>query len=137
MPDSRLVAAILLLSIPAYILGRRRAVSAAAGGRLHSLPGHYGWAAVQLTVLPPLGLHLALAGAGWAGPAAQAAVALAALAGLGAALHRTRPGFRARHAVERGIAGFLLLASLVAIATTAGIVLSMLFETRRFFSLYG
>ena len=136
MPDPRLAVAILLLSLPAYFLGRHRALAAAAGGRLHSLPRHYGLAAVQLTVLPALALHLALVAAGWASPVARAVVAVVAIAGLVAALHRSRPDFRARHAVERAVGGFLVLAASIAIATTAGIVLSMLFETRHFFALY-
>ena len=136
MSEPWLVTAILLLSIPAYLLGRHRALVMAAGGRLHSLPRYYGWAAVQLTIMPPLALLLVLAVTGWSGPAAQAAVAIAALAGLAAALYRSRPEFRARHVVERGVRAFLFLAATIAIATTAGIVLSMLFETRHFFMLY-
>src|SRR5690606_32703308 len=64
-----------------------------------------------------------------------AALALA-LATLVWALRRNTPDFRARNAVERGMMAVLILASTIAIATTAGIVLSMLFETRHFFSLY-
>lgn len=52
------------------------------------------------------------------------------------ALRRNTPGFRARNAVERGMMAVLVLASTIAIATTAGIILSMLFETRNFFALY-
>lgn len=136
MSVSWLVAAILLLSVPGYFLGRRRALAVAAGGRLHSLPRHYGWAVVQLTILPALALLAVLMAAGWTGPAVHAVVAAAAVAGLAAALYRTGPDFRARDAVERGVRGFLLLAASIAIATTAGIVLSMLFETRHFFVLY-
>lgn len=136
MSDSWFLTAILLLAVPAYFLGRRRALVVAARGRLHSLPRHYGWATVQLTLLPSLALLLVLKTAGWAGPAMQAAVAVVALAGLAAALYRTGPDFRARHVVERGVKSFLFLAATIAIATTAGIVLSMLFETRHFFTLY-
>ena len=41
--------------------------------------------------------------------------------------------FRARTAVERWMNGLLLVASLIAIFTTLGIVLSLLFESLRFF----
>lgn len=44
-----------------------------------------------------------------------------------------RPDFRARTQVERIVMGSLLLASLVAILTTFGIVVSLMFETVRFF----
>ena len=49
------------------------------------------------------------------------------------ALSRIKPDFRARTRVERVIMLLLLLASLIAIVTTIGIVLSLLFESVRFF----
>ncbi|WP_448581336.1 phosphate ABC transporter permease subunit PstC [Thermaurantiacus sp.] len=55
------------------------------------------------------------------------------LAGALFAASRLRPGFRARTAVERIVIAILVLASLIAILTTFGIVLSLLFETLRFF----
>mgnify|MGYP000970552738 CR=1 FL=1 len=60
-----------------------------------------------------------------------------ATAGLGllVSLARVRPAQRARDAVERVVLGGLIAASLVAILTTVGIVLSMLFQTIRFFQL--
>ncbi|MBB4085833.1 phosphate ABC transporter permease subunit PstC [Sphingomonas carotinifaciens] len=47
---------------------------------------------------------------------------------------RVKPAFAARTRVERIVMGLLLGASLVAILTTAGIVLSLLYEAARFFS---
>lgn len=46
---------------------------------------------------------------------------------------KLRPDFRARTQVERIVMGALLVASLVAILTTFGIVVSLMFETFRFF----
>ncbi|MDN2565365.1 phosphate ABC transporter permease subunit PstC [Aquibium sp. A9E412] len=46
---------------------------------------------------------------------------------------RIAPAFRARHMVERTVRGFLILCSVVAILTTIGIVLSLIFESLRFF----
>jgi phosphate transport system permease protein len=46
---------------------------------------------------------------------------------------RVRPDFRARNRVERVVMWVLLIASLIAILTTIGIVASLLFETIRFF----
>ncbi|MFK5098299.1 hypothetical protein ACI4A6_28160, partial [Klebsiella pneumoniae] len=46
-----------------------------------------------------------------------------------------RPDFAARNAVERVVMAWLLLASLVAILTTAGIMLSLVVETAHFFTL--
>ena len=46
---------------------------------------------------------------------------------------RISPAFRARHIVERVLRGLLILCSVVAILTTIGIVLSLIFESLRFF----
>jgi phosphate transport system permease protein len=61
---------------------------------------------------------------------------LVALGSAGIVLLRKRDHeFRARTAVERWMNGLLLVASLIAIFTTLGIVLSLLFESLRFFKL--
>ncbi len=54
---------------------------------------------------------------------------------LGTLFARTKvaPHFRARHTVERFFTGFLILSSTIAILTTVGIVVSLLFESWRFF----
>ena len=63
------------------------------------------------------------------------AALLLAFAGGAFAYSRVAPGFRARTRVERAVMGALLLASLIAVLTTLGIVLSLLFESLRFFSM--
>ncbi len=63
-------------------------------------------------------------------------VTLLAAGGLAWAYSRTHKDFRARNVVERGILALLILAASIAILTTLGIVLSMLFETRNFFALH-
>ena len=61
---------------------------------------------------------------------------LVALGSAGITLMRKRDReFRARTAVERWMNGLLLVASLIAIFTTLGIILSLLFESLRFFRL--
>ncbi|MGB8623098.1 MAG: phosphate ABC transporter permease subunit PstC [Paracoccaceae bacterium] len=60
----------------------------------------------------------------------------AALAGAGWSWMGTTAQYRARNVVERGVEALLMFASAIAILTTVGIVLSMLFETRNFFSQY-
>jgi phosphate transport system permease protein len=57
------------------------------------------------------------------------------LAFLGGALawRRINPDFKARNSVERVISGLLIAASSIAVFTTIGIVLSVLFEAIRFF----
>ena len=46
---------------------------------------------------------------------------------------RIAPAYRARHVVERIVTVFLIVCSVVAILTTVGIVLSLIFESLRFF----
>jgi phosphate transport system permease protein len=58
---------------------------------------------------------------------------LLAFAGGTFAFLRIRPDFRARNRVERVVMWVFLIASLIAILTTVGIVASLLFETIRFF----
>jgi phosphate transport system permease protein len=60
---------------------------------------------------------------------------LLALAGAFLSMRRIRVDFRARTGVERWLMALLLSASLIAVLTTLGIVLSLLFESLRFFSL--
>jgi phosphate transport system permease protein len=59
-----------------------------------------------------------------------------ALGGAALALRRRSAQFRARTNVERWVMGLLLAASLIAILTTLGILLSLMFESLRFFRLY-
>ena len=56
-----------------------------------------------------------------------------AIAGLTWARSRVAPAFRARHRVEGIVFGLLVAASLVAIATTLGILVSLIYESFRFF----
>jgi len=58
-----------------------------------------------------------------------------AFAGGAYAFSRVQPAFTARTRVERVVMWALLLASLLAIVTTAGIVASLIFESWRFFSM--
>ncbi|WP_347266113.1 phosphate ABC transporter permease subunit PstC [Paracoccus sp. (in: a-proteobacteria)] len=140
MPLSWTLLTVLALAAAGYLVTRARALALAGGDarRLHSRPGYYGWNAALLTALPAL-LLIALwrflrPGAEGTLPAVLAL--LLALAGLGIALSRTAPGFRARNSVESMVRALLILCSAIAILTTVGIVLSMLFETAHFFRQY-
>ena len=62
-------------------------------------------------------------------------VLLVGLTTLGWAFRRVEPGLRARNQVERTVEVLLMAASTVAIFTTIGIFLSVLFEALRFFQL--
>ena len=57
-----------------------------------------------------------------------------AVAGLAWGRHRIGPDLRARPVVERVVRAALIVCSMVAILTTVGIVLSLLFEALRFFT---
>ncbi len=65
-------------------------------------------------------------------------IAVIGLALLGAALaiRRATPEFRARNSVERAMRGTLIAAAMVAILSTLGIVLALVFNTVEFFRLY-
>ncbi|MEO9527088.1 MAG: phosphate ABC transporter permease family protein, partial [Roseibium sp.] len=63
-------------------------------------------------------------------------VILAAIAGALLALRETNVDFRARNTVEKGIRVALFSAALIAVLTTLGIVLSLVFNTVEFFRLY-
>jgi phosphate transport system permease protein len=65
-----------------------------------------------------------------------AAAILIALGGAFLALRKNKAEFRARTGVERWVMVVLFAASLIAILTTLGILLSLLFESLRFFRLY-
>ncbi|WP_317054585.1 phosphate ABC transporter permease subunit PstC [Roseovarius rhodophyticola] len=59
-----------------------------------------------------------------------------ALLGFGFAFLRTNSTFRARNVVESGIRTLLVLAACLAVLTTLGIVLSLVFNTIEFFKIY-
>jgi phosphate transport system permease protein len=65
--------------------------------------------------------------------ARSVAVILLALGGLGYGMGKLAPRFSARPAVERVFEVVMIIASAIAILTTIGIVLSLIFETFRFF----
>ncbi|HEY7688734.1 MAG TPA: phosphate ABC transporter permease subunit PstC [Dongiaceae bacterium] len=62
------------------------------------------------------------------------AAAAAALAGLLWGRHRISPNLRTRNKVERAATIFLIVCSTISVITTLGIVLSLLFESLRFFA---
>ncbi|SFI78359.1 phosphate ABC transporter permease subunit PstC [Celeribacter neptunius] len=64
------------------------------------------------------------------------AVLAAALAGFAYALMRTNKDYRARNQVEKVLLGLLIGAASLAVLTTVGIVLSLIFNTIEFFKLY-
>lgn len=63
-------------------------------------------------------------------------VLTAALVGAAASIFVSKADFRARNVVERFALGMLMVAASLAILTTVGIVLSMLFESMNFFRMH-
>jgi phosphate transport system permease protein len=128
------LAGFLILTAAAYALGRRRAVVTGwtRGVRSHSQPGHYGLWTALWTLGPAL---LLLAVLGFAMPRLAVALAAAsALTCLAVALIRIGPKLRARELAEGWIETGLMLCSCVAVAIAAGIILSLVLESVRFFS---
>ena len=64
------------------------------------------------------------------------AVIAVGLIGLGITYNRTNKDFRARNVVEQGVLWLLVAAACIAVLTTLGIVLSLIFNTIEFFRLY-
>ena len=189
-----LLAAILLISLSGFYLGRNQASNLRSQTKLHSLPQYHGyfialwcgiptillillWTALEPVLLGSLIRSYLESQSGGLTPTdyvimteevrnLAAGVALGTqdpliletaermrslqqtsqwsmvvvtilLAMLIMAFTRSRiaPEFKARHSVELLFNGFLFISSTIAILTTIGIVLSLIFETFRFFEL--
>jgi phosphate transport system permease protein len=147
-PVTLIIAVVIIaLGIVAWQAGhvRARALLFAGSGRLNSLPEYHGWYGALLVVMPALALlvtHNVLSQSieALSGPVGTLAFGIGALglSALGFFLSKSQfsADFRARTAVERWVSGFMIAASAIAIVTTLGIVLSLLFETIKFFGAY-
>ncbi|SEW09401.1 phosphate transport system permease protein [Cognatiyoonia koreensis] len=136
---------ILCLSIAGWFIAKSRALQVSGGDqrKLASLPKQHALNTALSTALPPLALMIAwlvgmrVASESTGSPTLFHIVTIGlAVAGLALSVLRISPDFRARTASERWVMALLIFASTVAILTTVGIVFSMLFETRNFFSQY-
>ena len=136
-----LIALVALLAVGGYGLGKAKARAiAAAGNTMRSRPSHHGLLVALWCVVPAGGLALTwLAFDFMPGDFGVAAVFVAvlsvAVAGLAYSRSRIRATGKARVRLETILRVLLAGASAVAILTTIGIVLSMVFETIRFFSM--
>ncbi len=147
----------ILFSLPVLVLvlaiigfgGARARANAASGGdirTLAALPKVHGLHAVLSVIIPALATLLILAMIQLIGqeqgveilPAGATFVIVLGVATLGCltAIMRSTGTFRARVAAEAWIKSLLIAASTVAVLTTLGIVLSMVFETANFFRQY-
>ncbi len=141
MPLPLILALAVLLLGAGFFSARARAIVAAGGDarRLHSLPSFHGWLGLLAFALPAGGVLLLLVMAGNTAPLGVASLTLATTTGLmgwAAVLYTTNAETRARNRVEALVQIFLIFCSVIAIATTLGIILSLLFETAAFFQQY-
>ncbi|MGL4279402.1 MAG: phosphate ABC transporter permease subunit PstC [Albidovulum sp.] len=124
------------LAIAAFLAGQSRATAmkVAGGPHLHSLPSYHGLyvaaGAITGAIVLALLASLIFGSQSIVTPIAAAAGALASVAAL---YPRISAEFRARNFFERFVLVVLFLCSAVAVLTTVGIVLSVLFETLIFF----
>jgi len=126
------------LSILAYYVAPRRVLFLTNGDRrsLSALPRQYGLSAGLNVFLPTMLVAFIGGLSGYGSEMLPVIVIVIAIAMFVWSIFQTRPDFRARNNAERLITLFLIGASAVAIFTTIGIVLSMLFETMNFFRDY-
>jgi len=133
---------VLPLCYMAFYLGRKKARTGelASGKRFHSRPGHYGWYAVIWMAVPSMAVSFIFTVLGsskvFAVPFTMhlTTILLLSAFGLWFAMKNIRQDLPARNFIEKTIKLFLVMASLVSIITTIGIVMSILFESMKFFS---
>ena len=141
MSSTILFLVIALLTVAGFYLGRTRALATVGGNvrQLHSLPGYYGYAVALWCGIPSFLALVVLAvvrGRGGMEIPSYLVFGLIVAVGLGGlafAHSRIRPDMKARDGVERVVRAVLIVCSGIAILTTVGIILSLIFESYRFF----
>ncbi len=131
-----------ILGYIAFAMGHRwaRALQVQGVG-LHSRPHQYGSYLAVWGVGPAAAVAIGAAFVqlfGWLNLVEYSILLVSAGAGVAGVFwghHTLRPGLRARNALDRLVRRLLLAAGLVSIFTTFGIVVSILFESIRFFQL--
>ncbi len=141
MSNTLLILVLAGLTVAGFYLGRTRAL-ASVGGKardLNSLPGYYGYVAALWCGLPSFAALMfwsiaeARMGAAAPGHLVFAIIVAIGVAGLAFAHRRIRPHMKARDGVERVVRIVLIVCSAIAVLTTIGIILSLIFESLRFF----
>ena len=131
---------IVIMGALAFFAAKTRARAVAAGvdrkiivNSFHSRPNFHGLYACGIVMV--LAFNAMLAGLKINFPGFAIIGLMVAIAALGFAFTRTtvRADFKARIWVERFIKSLLLICSIIAVLTTVGIVLSLVFESLRFF----
>ncbi|MEX1661365.1 phosphate ABC transporter permease subunit PstC [Thioclava sp. 15-R06ZXC-3] len=138
MPVFWIIAIMLALAVTGFAMGRAKALRSVGGDRrlLHSLPFYAGALIAMASFIPALIMLVLLLALQASSLLLTGATILAALVGFAISLRLISQDFRARNAVEAGVRALLIAAASVAILTTVGIVLSLIFNTVEFFGLY-
>ncbi|MDF3414644.1 phosphate ABC transporter permease subunit PstC [Sulfitobacter sp. M57] len=128
----------IALSATAFLMAPRRALNLVSGDRrqLASLPKQFGLSAGLTVFLPAMLIALVGGLGGFSTTILPYIVIAVAVVALVVSVWQSRPDFIARNRAESLITLVLIAASGVAILTTVGIVMSMLFETTNFFQDY-
>jgi len=131
---------LLPLCLIAYFITRERMFKREiAGLEVFSRPGYYGWLSVIYIASPAIGVALFFSLLGLLHlyqtplPMLLAGILAAAALGLMASLRLINPEKNARLLVEKWARGLMIFAAGISILTTIGILLSVLFESIRFF----
>jgi phosphate transport system permease protein len=131
---------LLPLALFGYFLGRRKIRRQQDPNARYKAPENlFGWFAVSKMLMPAVLISLIgsvldlfdLAEVPW--PMFAAATLLLGAGSLWLGLKAIRPSLRVRTALEKTITRILLVASLISILTTIGIVMSIVFEAVHFF----
>ncbi len=130
---------VLLIGAGGFIFGKRRILALLAeknAPRPAALPSYYGWCALLWTTVPALllmQLYFTVAHPEAPKAIAYALAACLALIGLGVSFQRLHLAFRARDHVEKWVMLLMRTATFFAVSITLFIVLSVVFESVRFF----
>jgi phosphate transport system permease protein len=130
---------ILLIGAGGFVFGKRRVLALLSeknAPRAAALPSYYGWCALLWTTVPALLLiqfYFAVAHPEAPKAIAYALAACLALLGLGFSLKKLNLAFRARDHVEKWVMLLMRTATFFAVSITLFIVLSVVFESVRFF----
>ncbi len=146
MMSTAIYIALPILVLFAFLLGRGRAVrirkEATELQRLHSTPVYYGLWVALWSIIPGVLVLVVwfvlyrLKGGPLAGASDRVAACVAIVSGVfcaAVAWYRMKPSTRARNFIERFLNLLFMACAALAIVTTVGIVLSVLFESIRFF----
>ncbi|NOG32263.1 phosphate ABC transporter permease subunit PstC [Halomonas sp. TBZ9] len=134
---------LLILGLIAFFAGRSKAARLRASGTsMYAQPDQYAWFAVLSTAGPAVlvgvlgAFVLLLLGAEIHPLYLLSASLVVAAAGLAVGVVQVRADFHARKAIERVIRWVLAGAALISIFTTFGILISIIFESLRFFEMH-